>query len=140
MIQAFIIQKTLIGESDISRLSIHEQDRAILSPPGTRILHLFRHSPENRNQRHAAVSRGLGIARTVTNTVLPYIIEIEEAVQETCQMHTYILQKMAALKLILEGQEDLVRATEEAMTAEETDLALMEIDDIPDQEDTDHAI
>ena len=47
---------------------------------------------------------------------------------------------MAALKLILEGQEDLVRATEEAMTAEETDLALMEIDDIPDQEDTDHAI
>ena len=36
-----------IWATDISRLSSHEQDRAILSPPGTRILHLFRHSPEN---------------------------------------------------------------------------------------------
>jgi len=40
---------------------------------------------------------------------------------------------------ILEGQREIVHATEEAMVAQETPEAQNEAEAVPDQEDTDHS-
>ena len=128
-----------IWATEIARLSNHEQERQIQTPPGSHLLHLFQHSPENREQRHAAVTRGLGIALVMADSTIPDLIELEEDIAEILDRQRISLQKLKAYRRILEGQREIVHATEEAMVAQETPIAQQEVEAVPDQEDIDHA-
>jgi hypothetical protein len=96
--------------------------------------------PENQEQRHAAVTRGLGIALVMADSTIPDLIDLEEDIAEILERQRISLQKLKAYRRILEGQREIFHsATEKAMVAQETPLAQQEAEAVPDQEDTDHA-
>jgi len=82
------------------------------------MIHLFRHTPENREQRHAAVTRGFGIARRVTSLTLREIRQIEENMEEMRtefnERFQHQLERVASLRISLEAQHTVVQAAEEA--------------------------
>lgn len=123
---------------------MHDQEAATNAPPNRNIIHLFRHTPENQEQRYAAITRGFGMARRVTNDALQEIRQIEENMEDFRSQFTQRLQdqmeRLASLRISLQAQHTVVQAAEEAMTAEETPSATALFNNTPDQEDIDHVM
>ena len=46
------------------------------------VLYLFQHSPKNREQHHAAVTRELGIALVMADSTIPHLIDLEKDTAE----------------------------------------------------------
>jgi hypothetical protein len=134
-----------IWATTVSRLRAHEQEQAIKSPPPDNLIHLFRHVPENLEQRHAAVTRGFGIAnRVAENTINDLLIvkeDLSELIQFTNQLvdaQKVVFERVSGILNTLNIQRDLVRDAELAMVAEETPETRAIAESVPDQDDIDH--
>ena len=75
----------------------------------------------------------------MADSTIPDLIELEEDIAEILDRQRISLQKLKAYRRILEGQREIVHATEEAMVAQETPISQQEVEAVPDQEDIDHA-
>jgi hypothetical protein len=113
-------------------MSAHKQANAIQNPPPASVIHLFRHIPENREQRYAAVTRGFGIARTVIEASIRDLLVIQAEGDDISNMLNTLIQRNASnqqrilsLRQALEAQHIIARGEEEAMVAEENPIASM---------------
>lgn len=122
-----------------------EQDAAIERNLPPDFARLFRSVPTDPTQLVASANRGLDIAFS-TNTVqerdLNALLEnctgFERRLEQLSQAFYVILNEVKSMLRSISAQQEVVRATRNALTATESSLSASIIDNVPDQEDVDH--
>lgn len=131
----------------IAKSKTHEQEQLIQSPPPDSIFQLFLHTPENLEQRHAAIARGFGMAQKVTRRTIDDFTLLEEdletvnvKVKEILSDFKILTGAVKSMLNHLNSQHEIIEAGVEAVNSKETLPAQEIAKTIPDIEDNDHAM